>query len=261
MIAALIIGRQVIDCGHFVDVKKNILYSSLTNKTFQLLHKKIKKEILYEIYNKTMDIFLALPIYTLLGAFLLQRIIYVYLNGLISEMLFLLITIIPSIAIIIYISVYNKSLEEYGFHLHKPIIQLFCGIVLYVFMGIFFRFTFLSPPPFSEALRNIIAKFDRINIANFFYIFNMLLNVLTEEILWRGFVLTFLSKKSNNFFAIFITSVFFGLMHFPVTYSFTQVINTCIISILYCSLRTFFPDKFSILSLTVTHFLWNVALY
>lgn len=211
--------------------------------------------------TKQWIFFLALPIYTLLGAFLLQRIIYVYLNGLISEMLFLLITIIPSIAIIIYISVYNKSLEEYGFHLHKPIIQLFCGIVLYVFMGIFFRFTFLSPPPFSEALRNIIAKFDRINIANFFYIFNMLLNVLTEEILWRGFVLTFLSKKSNNFFAIFITSVFFGLMHFPVTYSFTHVINTCIISILYCSLRTFFPDKFSILSLTVTHFLWNVALY
>ena len=211
--------------------------------------------------TKQWIFFLALPIYTLLGAFLLQRIIYVYLNGLISEMLFLLITIIPSIAIIIYISVYNKSLEEYGFHLHKPIIQLFCGSVLYVFMGIFFRFTFLSPPPFSEALRNIIAKFDRINIANFFYIFNMLLNVLTEEILWRGFVLTFLSKKLNNFFAIFITSVFFGLMHFPVTYSFTQVINTCIISILYCSLRTFFPDKFSILSLTVTHFLWNVALY
>ena len=149
--------------------------------------------------TKQWIFFLALPIYTLLGAFLLQRIIYVYLNGLISEMLFLLITIIPSIAIIIYISVYNKSLEEYGFHLHKPIIQLFCGIVLYVFMGIFFRFTFLSPPPFSEALRNIIAKFDRINIANFFYIFNMLLNVLTEEILWRGFVLTFLSKKLNNF--------------------------------------------------------------
>ena len=162
--------------------------------------------------TKQWIFFLALPIYTLLGAFLLQRIIYVYLNGLISEMLFLLITIIPSIAIIIYISVYNKSLEEYGFHLHKPIIQLFCGIVLYVFMGIFFRFTFLSPPPFSsEALRNIIAKFDRINIANFFYIFNMLLNVLTEEILWRGFVLTFLSKKSNNFFAIFITSVFFWI--------------------------------------------------
>ena len=182
--------------------------------------------------TKQWIFFLALPIYTLLGAFLLQRIIYVYLNGLISEMLFLLITIIPSIAIIIYISVYNKSLEEYGFHLHKPIIQLFCGIVLYVFMGIFFRFTFLSPPPFSEALRNIIAKFDQINIANFFYIFNMLLNVLTEEILWRGFVLTFLSKKSNNFFAIFITSVFFGLMHFPVTYSFTQVINTCIISLI-----------------------------
>lgn len=198
--------------------------------------------------TKQWIFFLALPIYTLLGAFLLQRIIYVYLNGLISEMLFLLITIIPSIAIIIYISVYNKSLEEYGFHLHKPIIQLFCGIVLYVFMGIFFRFTFLSPPPFSEALRNIIAKFDRINIANFFYIFNMLLNVLTEEILWRGFVLTFLSKKLNNFFAIFITSVFFGLMHFPVTYSFTQVINTCIISILYCSLRTF-----SLINLAFSH--------
>ena len=125
--------------------------------------------------TKQWIFFLALPIYTLLGAFLLQRIIYVYLNGLISEMLFLLITIIPSIAIIIYISVYNKSLEEYGFHLHKPIIQLFCGIVLYVFMGIFFRFTFLSPPPFSEALRNIIANrrlrnaTSRINTAFFNY--------------------------------------------------------------------------------------------
>ena len=47
--------------------------------------------------TKQWIFFLALPIYTLLGAFLLQRIIYVYLNGLISEMLFLLITIIPSI--------------------------------------------------------------------------------------------------------------------------------------------------------------------
>ena len=74
--------------------------------------------------TKQWIFFLALPIYTLLGAFLLLRIFYVPLNGLISEMLFLLITIIPSIAIIIYISVYNKSLEEYGFHLHKPIIQL-----------------------------------------------------------------------------------------------------------------------------------------
>ena len=211
--------------------------------------------------TKQWIFFLALPIYTLSGAFLLQRIIYVHLNGLISELLFLLITIIPSIAIMIYISAYHESLEEYGFHFHKPIIQLSCGIVLYVFMGIFFHFTFLSPPPFSEALGNIITKFDLINIDNFFYILNMLLNVLTEEILWRGFVLTFLSKKSTNFFAIIITSVFFGLMHFPVTYSFTQVINTCIISILYCSLRTFFPDKFSILSLTVTHFLWNVSLY
>ena len=44
--------------------------------------------------TKQWIFFLALPIYTLLGAFLLQRIIYVYLNGLISEMLFLLITII-----------------------------------------------------------------------------------------------------------------------------------------------------------------------
>lgn len=128
----------------------------------------------------------------------------------------------------------------------------------------FFRFTFLSPPHFSEALRNIIAKFDRINIANFFYIFNMLLNVLTEEILWRGFVLTFLSKKSNNFFAIFITSVFFGLMHFPVTYSFTQVINTCIISILYCSLRTFFLINlaFSHLQLLIFFGMWlSIKIY
>ena len=34
--------------------------------------------------TKQWIFFLALPIYTLLGAFLLQRIIYVYLNGLIS---------------------------------------------------------------------------------------------------------------------------------------------------------------------------------
>lgn len=98
--------------------------------------------------TKQWIFFLALPIYTLLGAFLLQRLSMYNLNGLISEMLFLLLQIIPSIAIIIYISVYNKSLEEYGFHLHKPIIQLFCGIVLYVFMGIFFPFYFLIPTTF-----------------------------------------------------------------------------------------------------------------
>ena len=90
--------------------------------------------------TKQWIFFLALPIYTLLGAFLLQRIIYVYLNGLISEMLFLLITIIPSIAIMIYISVYNESLEEYGFHLHKPIIQLFCGIISLLQQSSLFHF-------------------------------------------------------------------------------------------------------------------------
>ena len=211
--------------------------------------------------TKQWIFFLALPIYTLLGAFLLQRIIYVYLNGLISEMLFLLITIIPSIAIMIYISVYNESLEEYGFHLHKPIIQLFCGIILYVFMGIFFRFTFLSPPPFSEALGNIITKFDLINIDNFFYILNMLLNVLTEEILWRGFVLTFLSKKLNIFPVIIITSILFGLVHYPVFFSFAHIINSCILSIVYCYLRIHSPEKFGVFSLAITHFLWDLALH
>lgn len=156
-----------------------------------------------------MDIFLSSPnLYSFRCVFIAKNYLCIFEWSYFRNAL-LLITIIPSIAIIIYISVYNKSLEEYGFHLHKPIIQLFCGIVLYVFMGIFFRFTFLSPPPFSEALRNIIAKFDRINIANFFYIFNMLLNVLTEEILWRGFVLTFCQR--NQIISLLFLLLLFSL--------------------------------------------------
>jgi len=50
-----------------------------------------------------------------------------------------------------------------------------------------------------QFLTAVFAKYQELDPNGRIKKFNMLLNVLTEEILWRGFVLTFLSKKLNNF--------------------------------------------------------------
>lgn len=200
----------------------------------------------------------ALPIYLFLESFFLQNFFYVYFNGILSEIIFLIINFIPCIAILIYIHVYDEPVKEYVFHLHNPLIQLIYGIGLYVFIGILFRSTASSLSLISESVNHLITNFNTINL---FVLLDLFYNVFIEEFIWRGFVLTFLSKKLNIFLGIIITSILFGLVHYPVFFSYTHVINSCIISVIYCYLRIHSPEKFGVFSLAITHFLWDVALH
>lgn len=200
----------------------------------------------------------ALPIYLFLESFFLQNFIYVYFKGILSEIIFLIINFIPCIAILIYIHVYDEPLKEYGFHLHNLFIQLIYGIGLYVFTGILFRSTASSLSLISESVNHLITNFNTINL---FVLLDLFYNVFIEEFIWRGFVLTFLSKKLNILPGIIIASILFGLVHYPVFFSYTHVINSCIISVIYCYLRIHSPEKFGVFSLAITHFLWDLALH
>lgn len=200
----------------------------------------------------------ALPIYLFLESFFLQNFFYVYFDGILSEIIFLIINFIPCIAILIYIHVYDEPVKEYGFHLHTPLIQLIYGIGLYVFTGILFRSTASSLSLISESVNHLITNFNTINL---FVLLDLFYNVFIEEFIWRGFVLTFLSKKLNIFPGIIITSILFGLVHYPVFFSFAHIINSCILSIVYCYLRIHSPEKFGVFSLVITHFLWDLALH
>ena len=209
-------------------------------------------------YKHNQKFFLILLIYLFVEVIILQKVIYIYFNGIISELFFLLVLFIPCIAITNYISFYKETFEEYGFHIHNPLIQLLYGIGLYAFIGLIFRSNFSSLPAISNSIANIIDKFNSHTVFN---TLNIFFNALSEELIWRGFILKFLTQKNSIFCSIIITSILFGVMHFPVSFSFLQVINSCVISIVYCFLRIHSPEKFSIFSLTITHFLWNSALY
>ena len=193
--------------------------------------------------------------YLFLEPIFLHRFLYRYFTGIITEIIFLIINIIPCIAIIIYILHNGESFEKYGFCLHHPIIQLLYAIGLFVFTGILFRSTAGSLSQIFNTFNNFLVAFNTIN---FFNLLDLFYNVLIEEIIWRGFILTLFTRKFNSYYSIIITSILFGLVHFPYSFSATHVLNTCISSIIYCYLRIHSPEKFSVFSLTITHFLWDI---
>ena len=88
---------------------------------------------------------------------------------------------------------------------------------------------------------------------------SQLLVGISEETFWRGFVVQMIWDISGTKDrAVLVSSLLFGLCHFPVGGSIAQVIVACLIGMLLAVLRTEFKDTLGIPALAVGHAITNI---
>ena len=95
------------------------------------------------------------------------------------------------------------------------------------------------------------------------FILLLLASVTYEEVLFRGFLLTFFQKLTgSSFLGVFISAFWFGLMHYSSFGTLEEIlerpISAFIFGIIYGYLRVKEPRKFTLFSLSIGHFLNDV---
>ena len=88
---------------------------------------------------------------------------------------------------------------------------------------------------------------------------SQLLVAASEEMFWRGFLLTELGNAfGKHDVAVPLTSLLFVISHFPLTLSIGQVIFTFVVGVLFAVFRTEFRGTVGIPALVLAHWLSNL---
>ena len=88
---------------------------------------------------------------------------------------------------------------------------------------------------------------------------SQLLVAASEEMFWRGFLLTELGNAfGKHDVAVPLTALLFVISHFPRTLSIGQVIFTFVVGVLFAVFRTEFRGTVGILALVLTHWISNL---
>ncbi len=156
----------------------------------------------------------------------------------------------------------QETLEEYGLCLKNPHIQIICMLLITFTISFLTYYRGLA----KEGTTLILTKFTLKHIGELFPVsFTILLlaSVTYEEVLFRGFLLTFFQKLSgSSFLGVFISAIWFGLTHYSASGTPEEicgrVISAFILGIIYGYLRVKEPQKFTLFSLSIGHFLNDV---
>lgn len=136
----------------------------------------------------------------------------------------------------------KQSFSHYGWSFRKLGLQI--GIGLAIGAGLtLFMMMFGDLPRIPQTLPYVVLS--------------QLLVGMSEEAFWRGFVLQTLQDLdiSKNR-SILLSSLLFGLCHFPIQFSMMQVLVSFVIGLIFAALRTEFKEIIGIPTLLIGH-AWN----
>lgn len=177
--------------------------------------------------------------------------VYLYTKSYIEGgLLFLLILDIFVILFLIR-SFLKEPLKTYGFHFKKFHLQLISAILLaIVFLEL--RNEYVLEMLFFKHFADLLS----VNIV--FLFLSELIYTSYEEVLFRGFLLTFFQKLFKNPMpGIFLSSIIFGIFHYPIGPRVGYCIYTFSFGLVLAYLKLKSPEKFTIFSLSLAHGLHN----
>lgn len=139
----------------------------------------------------------------------------------------------------------KKSLRDFGLFTDHLFKQVLMGLVVGFILNVLLRgLSFLQASP------------------NLYDVFSMMLVGFSEELLYRGFLFTMIYELSGSKLkTAFISSIIFGIWHYPVGQSIGQVINATIIGLIYAGIRSLYfrTDKeIGIIPLAIFHWLYDI---
>lgn len=151
---------------------------------------------------------------------------------------------------LLFTKVSKKSFRDIGLFSSRLLRQLAIGVVI---GAIFF------------IVGGILTRWNVFFTGNsLYFIVSQILVAFSEELLFRGYILTMLRDITRTpDWAVIISALIFGLWHYPVSHNISLVLLTAFTGAIYSSLRTIFEktdDEIGIISLTVAHWLFNIVL-
>lgn len=152
--------------------------------------------------------------------------------------------------------VLKEPLADYGIHFKKLHLQILYGVLWTCAIGFLLGGSFTLP---FERLNTFLAELKNCDISFFVNLLVTIICAVGEEIVFRGFLLTFFQKcYSNNLVIVAICAVIFGLSHYPMTHYWPQVFGTSLLGFLDGYVRVKYPEKFTVISLSISHILHNL---
>ena len=168
------------------------------------------------------------------------------------EAFFAFLLILNIIVIVFLIRYFLKEpLETYGFHFRKFHLQLIFGVFLAVVL------VNLRSGYFPEALLSI--RFAELfSVQNVFVFLFTFIYAAYEEVLVRGFLLTFFQNIFKRpMLGLFLSAIVFGIWHYPKLQLMGYVTYTFSVGLVLGYLRLKSPEKSTIFSLSLAHGLYN----
>lgn len=167
--------------------------------------------------------------------------------SMLARVLFYLVMI--SIIFFVVKKVENQKLESIGLHTNDIVMQLITGIGIFAILSILPIGALL----FGAEQHILNSKLPNIITLIYYTVFDILFVGFGEELVFRGFFLERIKKVLNSsIWAVLISSLLFGLWHYPTTQSIPLVIMATLIGVFFslCKLRI---RKCTIISLAVAH--------
>lgn len=149
------------------------------------------------------------------------------------------------VCVFVGIKISRKPLSEFGLFSHTLLKQLSIGLIGGLVLLLMLKGLSFWPPSFNAYL-----------------IISQLLVAFAEEMIFRGFLYTMIyeiSKAKSK--SIIISSLLFGIYHYPLGHNIVQVVSACIVGLIYSGLRSvyFRTDKeIGIIPLTMMHWINNI---
>lgn len=153
----------------------------------------------------------------------------------------------------------KEPLKEYGLHTTRIPVQILSGIILaaiitYLING---NHMYLSIPDMAKRFLNNFPSLVYI----FIYILHTLLYAFSEEVVYRGALLTIFKKLFHSpFISVCVSAFLFCLAHYhSYNHDWVRLIIIFIIGFIFSYLRAKEPKEFSLFTLAIAHCLYNVG--
>ena len=151
---------------------------------------------------------------------------------------------------LLFIKVSKKSFRDIGLFSSRLLRQLAIGVVI---GAIFF------------IVGGILTGWSISFTGNsLYFIVGQILVAFSEELLFRGYILTMLRDITRTpDQAVIISALIFGLWHYPTSHNIVLVFMTFFTGTIYGTLRTVFEktdDEIGVIPLTISHWIFNVVM-
>lgn len=140
---------------------------------------------------------------------------------------------------------------NHNLHLNNLHVQIISSIIL-VFCILYLKYAenISTWGMFTYLFKKSIGKIN---------IFTILISAVLEELIFRGVLISFFQKKFRDFrVSIYLSALLFGISYYLATHDIGQAAYFFVLGIIFGYLRIQEPEKFTLFSLILAHFLFNI---